>query len=166
MTVSAQQEIAARFLRGVTVKHDDAATRVRQRIAAWVKEKGHGSQKALAEAVKGLYGFERSSTWISDVIRGRQDLRLEDLDAVADAMDKTPPGDLVRRSDHYLEVTRTEARLLKYFRSMPETARAHWMAYLDYLFGFHERALAEQAAERDRRTKAAREEAVSHRKAQ
>ncbi len=151
-------EIAARFPKVVSVKHDDAATRVRQRIDAWTKVQGHGSKKQLADAVTGLYGYERSATWVSDVVHGRQDLRLRDLDAVADAMD-VPPGDLVRRSDRqYLEVTNSEARLLRYFRALPETIRAHWLAYLDYLYSFHERALAEQAAERKRRTEDAQKD--------
>lgn len=147
--------IAARFPKVGPVKHDDAAERVRLRIAAWTKDQGHGSKKALADAVTGLYGVKRSPTWATDIVKGRQDLRLQDLDAVADAMD-VPPGDLVRRNDRqYLEVTNAEARLIRYFRALPETIRAHWLASLDYLFSFHERALVEQAAERKRRTETA-----------
>lgn len=146
------------------MKHDDAAERVRARIVAWTKHSGRGSKKQLAEAVAGKYGVTRSATWVTDVTHGRQDLRLRDLDAIADAMEM-PPGDLVRRDDHqYLEVTDTEARLLRYYRTLPNAVRTHWMAYLDYLYTFHERALAEQAAERKRRTEETRME-LARRKA-
>lgn len=151
------------------MRHENAATRVRRRIAEWVKEQGHGSRKTLATAVKGLYGYSRSQSWVTDIIdgpdQGGQDLRLRDLDAIAQAMN-TQPGDLVRRDDAiYMEVSATEARLIRYFRTMPDVIRGHFLAYVDYVFSFQERALADQAAERDRRTKAAQAEQLERRKA-
>lgn len=151
------------------MRHENAATRVRRRIAEWVKEKGHGSRKTLAAAVKGLYGYSRSPSWVTDILdgpeHGGQDLRLRDLDAIAEAME-VPPGDLVRRNDAiYMELSATEARLIRYFRAMPDVIRGHFLAYVDYIYGFQERALADQAAERDRRTKAAQAEHLERRKA-
>lgn len=144
------------------MRQENAAARVRRRIADWVKQKGHGSRKRLAEAVYGQFGQTRTSSWVTDIIdgpdQGGQDLRLRDLDAIAHAMD-VPPGELVKREDqHYLEVSSAEARLIRYFRAVPDVIRNHWIAYLDYLHGFHERALTDQAAERDRRTAEARTE--------
>lgn len=142
------------------VKHENAATRVRRRIAEWVQQEGHGSRKRLADAVKGLYGRSRSSAWVTDIIdgpdRGGQDLRLRDLDAIADEM-RVAPGDLVRRDDRqYIEVSSTEARMLRYYRLLPDVIRGHFMAYLDFLHSAHDRLVGEQAEERQRRTTEAR----------
>lgn len=151
------------------MRHENAAARVRRRIADWVKEKGHGSRKRLAEAVHALYGAPRSQSWITDLTdgpdKGGQDLRLRDLDALASAMG-LPPGDLVKREDdHYVEVTSAEMRILRYYRMMPDAIRHQWVACLDYLYSFQERALAEQSAERDRRTQEARVAQITRRKA-
>lgn len=139
----------------------NAAERVRQRIQEWTTREGHGSKKMLAAAVMSKYGDTKSLSWVTDLLRisgkKKSDLRLRDLDDVAEALG-IPPGDLVRRpNDHYLEVTPTEMRLLHHFRSLPDAIRQHMIASMDYLFGFHERSLREQAAERDRRTQLAKE---------
>lgn len=144
------------------VRHDNAAARVRRRIEAWVKANGRGSQKKIVETVIGLYGQPRSAAWMTDIIdgpdHGGQDLRLRDLDAVAKAMGMQP-GDLVAKEGHaYAELTASEARLLRYFRAVPDVVRGHWIATLDYLLEPHEAALREQTAERDRRTRAAKAE--------
>jgi hypothetical protein len=138
------------------VRYESAAARVRRRIADWAEREGHGSKKRLAQAVKGLYGKERSGSWVTDVIDGPdkkgQDLRLQDLDAVADAMG-IPPGELVSHAEHaYVEVTPSELRLLKFFRALPDAVRQHFMGYLDYLAGLQSRFLHAQADERDQRT--------------
>lgn len=119
---------------------DDAAERVRRRILEWLKDAGHGSKKELSQAVTAKYGEHLSSSWVTDLLRDGgegTDLRLRYLDAVAEFMD-VAPGELVaREGDHYLEVTPTEYRLLRYFRHMPEFARAHWIAWLDACFSSH-----------------------------
>lgn len=150
------------------MRHENAATRVRQRIAEWVTRHGHGSKKVLAEKVRGLYGHSRSPSWITDILdgpdKGGQDLRLRDLDAIADAM-RVPPGELVSRPDAiYMELSASEARILRHYRAMPDVIRGHLLAYLDYIYSFQERALSEQASERDRRTTAARIEIEHQRK--
>jgi len=142
------------------VRHDNAASRVRRRIAEWVHEQGHGSRKRLADAVRGLYGKPRSASWATDITDGPddggQDLRLRDLDAVAEAMG-VPPGDLVRRDDNmYAEVTPTELRFLRFYRSLPDVARHHLVSYFDYLYGVQQKMLEAQAQERDVRTAEAR----------
>ena len=144
------------------MRHDNAAARVRRRIAEWIAAQGHGSRKRLADAVKGLYGHSRSPSWITDIIdgpdEGGQDLRLKDLDAVADAMG-VPPGDLVRRDDNlYLEITQNEIRILRFFRALPDVARHHMLGYFDYLYSTQQRLLETQAQERDQRTSEARRE--------
>lgn len=141
---------------GLLVRRENAAARVRKRIAEWVKEQGHGSRKRIADAVKGLYGSPRSASWITDIIDGPekegQDLRLRDLDAVADVLG-VPPGELVRRDDTIvLELTHTEYRMVKFFRSMPDIARQHLVEYFSYIFGLQQKVLDVQAEERDKRT--------------
>lgn len=138
------------------MRQDNAAARVRRRIAEWAKAKGHGSRKRLADAVRGLYGKARSSSWVTDLIDGPddggQDLRLRDLDAVADVMG-VAPGDLVRRDDNmYAEVTPSEMRILRFHRSMPEVTRHQVMGYFDYIYSLQQKALEGQARERDERT--------------
>lgn len=150
------------------MRHDNAAIRVRRRIAEWVAKEGHGSRKRLADAVKGLYGAARSPSWVTDILdgpdNGGQDLRLRDLDAVAATLD-VPPGDLVRRDeDLYLEVTPTEIRLLRFFRALPDVARHHMIGYFDYLHGMQQRVLDNQARERDERTAEAKRLLAKERK--
>lgn len=144
----------------------NAAERVRRRIAEWTKRQGHGSKKTLAHAVKAKFGTKKSASWATGLTKpDGSDLRLRDLDDVAQLLD-VPPGDLVRRdTDHYLEVTPSEMRLLRHFRMVPDVIRGHWMAYLDYIFGPHEQAFAEQATERDRRTAEARADQLARKKA-
>lgn len=144
------------------MRHDNAAARVRRRIADWVREEGHGSRKRLADAVKGLYGQPRSASWATDLIdgpdAGGQDLRLRDLDAVADAMG-TQPGDLVRRADnYYAEVTPSEAKLLKFFRALPDVTRHHYLGFWDYLYNLQQRVLEEQKRVSIERTAQAKQE--------
>jgi hypothetical protein len=139
------------------VRQENAAERVRRRIAAWIKASGHGSQTKIANTVTGLYGVPRSASWVTDIKKGRQDVRLSDLDGIAKAMEMQP-GDLVRKEGHaYAELTASEARLLKYYRAVPDVVRGHWISTLDYLMEFHDRAMQDQAAERDKRTQEARD---------
>jgi hypothetical protein len=151
---------------GSFMRHDNAADRVRRRIAEWVKQEGHGSRKRLADAVPSLHGDTRSQSWVTDIIdgpdKGGQDLRLRDLDAVADAMDVFP-GELVRRHDRIVvEVTPTEYRMIRFFRAMPEFTRHHLVQYFDYIFGLQEKVLGAQAEERDRRTEETKRKHASH----
>ena len=133
-----------------------AADRVRARTKEWVAVHGHGSQRKLALAVLGKYGEPRSDSWISDILNGRADVSLRDLDALAEAMG-IPPGDLVRRDDdHYLEVIPSEMRFLAHLRTLPDTVRQHLLGAWDYIFGFQDRLLKEQRATVDKRTKVAR----------
>ena len=152
--------------------HTHAAGRVRQRIEDWLnaqpKGQKKGLKKRLAEAVPYRFGKPKSYSWVSDILRksGKTvDVQLRDLDAIARFMG-VPPGELVRRDeDHYVEVTASELRLLTGFRALPDAIRTHLMAYLDYVFGFQQRALGEQAAERDRRTTLARATRLAGKKA-
>lgn len=137
---------------------DDAAERVRRRLLDWVHRHGHGSRTKIADAVHTTYGASLSRSWVTDLLAEGDptDLRLEYLDAVAELLDM-PPGELVaREGDHYLEVSPTEYRLVRYFRSLPDVIRGHAMAYLDFLFGAHERAQEDAVAVRNRATAAAK----------
>lgn len=134
-----------------------ANVRVRQRIAEWVKAQGYGSQRRLAKAVPATFGEPHGDQWISDIVNGRADLRLKDLDPVADEMG-VPPGQLVRKHDrNYEELTMAESKLLRHYRSMPDIVRHGFLTWLDYFFRLQDEALKGSAAERDRRTARGRE---------
>lgn len=137
-----------------------AADRVRTRLQEWVRKTGHGSKGLLAKAVAAKYGSKKSRSWVTGILKetpdGRQDIRLKDLDEVATCVGLSP-GELVSEFDHvYRELTTTEAKLLDYYRSMPQTVRHGWMAFLDYVFHFQQAALTAEGREVERRTKQAR----------
>lgn len=133
-----------------------ANVRVRERIAEWVKEHGYGSQRKLARAVPATFGEPRGDQWISDIVKGRADLRLRDLDPIADGME-VAPGWLVRKADrNYEELTMAESKLIRYYRSMPDTVRHGFLIWLDYFFRATEQATKGITATRETRTAAAR----------
>lgn len=136
--------------------YPNAAERVRQRIAEWVDTHGYGSQRQLAKSVPAKFGEPRGDQWISDVVKGRSDLRLKDLDAIAEAMG-VPPGWLTRKPDrNYEELTMQESKLLRYFRALPETVRHGFMTWMDYFFRAQDQVLHAATTERTARTKKAR----------
>jgi hypothetical protein len=138
----------------------DASHRVRQRINDWVKREGRGSKKRLADAVASRYGNSKRQGWVTGVLNGPekdgQDVRLADLDDVAKCLGM-PPGDLVRQHDrNYLELTMAETRLIQHCRTLPDTIRNGWIAWLDYMFRFQHEALKKHRQEREQRTARAR----------
>lgn len=140
----------------------NAEERVHARIKEWAERTGHGAGRMLAAAVNGRYGEKMSEQWASGIIKGNP-LRLKYLDAIAELLG-VPPGDLVRRyNDHYLEVIPSEMRFLKHIRSLPDTVRQHWLAFLDYVFGFQDTLLTERKSTIDKRTKLARLERARQR---
>lgn len=117
---------------------------------------GYGSQRQLARAVPAKFGEPRPDQWISDILKGRADLRLKDLDSMAEAMG-VPPGWLVRRPDrNYEELTMAESKMVRYFRSLPDTVRHGFLSWLDYFFRAQEQSLQGAAETREARTKKAR----------
>lgn len=134
----------------------DAAERVRRRLVEWKEKHGHGAGTTLASAVNGKYGEAMSPQWASGVFTGKNDLRLEHLDAVAELLG-VPPGDLVRREkDLYIEVIPTEMMFLRHLRKLPDTVRHQLLHVWDYLFGFQDKLLKEYKDQVDRRTALAR----------
>lgn len=137
--------------------YPNAAERVRQRIAEWVDHHGYGSQRQLARAVPAKFGEPKGDQWIHDVVKGKSDLRLKDLDAIADAIG-VPPGWMVRKPDrNYEELTMQESKLLRYFRSLPEIVRHGFMTWMDYFFRAQDEVLHGVTKERERRTTKARQ---------
>jgi transcriptional regulator with XRE-family HTH domain len=133
-----------------------ANQRVRQRIKDWVAQHGYGSQRQLARAVPAKFGEPRGDQWISDILKGRSDVRLKDLDYIAEAMG-VPPGWLVRLPDrNYEELTMQESKMLTYFRALPDTVRHACLICMDYCSYIEGRARGAIAEERDRRTTKAR----------
>lgn len=114
----------------------NAAERVRARIQDWFSAQGWGSKTVLANEVLAKFGGTRSRSWVTGLITRsgkRQDLRLRDLDAVADAMG-IQPGQLVQRFDRvWLDATMEEDRMLRYFRALPDEIRASLVTIADFL---------------------------------
>lgn len=120
------------------------AERVRARIKEWKEAHGHGSQRRLAEQAG------KSDSWISGIMSRAQELRLDDLDALAKGMG-VPPGDLVRRDDDlYVEVIPSEFRFLKHLRTLPEPVRRHCLALLDHMAELHARVREGDQGTRDK----------------
>lgn len=142
----------------------NAAERVRLRLNEWAIEVGHGAGKRLGEAVSGKFGEQMSPQWASGILSGKSDLRLKDLDAVAELLG-VPPGDLVRRDgDHYLELIPTEMLFVRYLRGLPDTVRKHLLHVCDYFYAFQDGVLKAQRAQVDLRTKAARAQRKNERR--
>lgn len=136
--------------------YDSAAERVRQRIREWIASEGRGSQKRLAAAVPGKFGEPKTEQWLSDILKGKTDLSLRDIDAVADHLG-VPPGILIRRHDrNYEELTMAESRLLSYYRSWPETIRHTWLTWLEYLTRFQRDAAYEGRVKKQKQTRGTR----------
>lgn len=137
----------------------DAAQRVRERLQEWLQAQGHGSKTMLAKAIQANYGDTKSRSWVTGLVKKagkRQDLRLRDLDAVAELMG-VPPGELVRKHDrNYLELTMEESRMIAYCRALPAHVRAQLVQALDFMFKPHMDALELQSRERAARTLEAR----------
>jgi len=133
-----------------------AAERVRAKLNLWANAQGHGARRTLAAAVSGKYGEPMSIQWASGVLSGHQDLRLDQLDAVA-ALLNVAPGDLVARAgDHYLEVLPSERKFVEHLRSMPDIIRRHLLATWDYFLEAHVELLTVRKDQVDGRTKLAK----------
>ncbi len=105
----------------------DAATRVRQRIARLLEDRGY-TQRALAKAVG------HGDQWASNLLSGRSLLTWEDLDKVAKFL-RVPPSEIVRVSEDAWELTPTEMRVVRALRMLPPAVRDHLVTLADYLIG-------------------------------
>jgi hypothetical protein len=144
------------------MNEDNAAQRVRQHIKEWVEEKGYGAQRQLAKKIPGKFGEARNDQWISDIVNERANLRLKDLDPLADALG-VAPGWLVRKRDrNYEELTMAESKLLRYFRALPDTVRHGFMTWLDYFFRIQDETAKRIEAERASKTSGARKRESPH----
>jgi transcriptional regulator with XRE-family HTH domain len=73
--------------------------------------------------------------WVSNLLNGRFGLKLEELDAVAQAVGTTP-SELVKRPDDDVDVlTPSERRVLRALRALPPAVRDHLIILADYLVG-------------------------------
>jgi transcriptional regulator with XRE-family HTH domain len=107
----------------------NAMERIRARLKALLDERqlggGTQKQKKLAEFVA-KYNREtkpRSQAWISNILNNRRDLRLDDLDAVAEFF-RLPPAELLRRPDDVsMELSPTERLLIRNLRRMDPVRR-------------------------------------------
>ena len=105
----------------------DAATRVRQRIARLLDERGV-TQRAFAKAIG------HGDQWASNLLSGRSQLTWDDLDKVAKFLN-VPPSEIVRVSEDPWELTPTEMRVVRALRMLPPLVRDHLVTLADYLIG-------------------------------
>lgn len=108
----------------------NASTRVRETIRRRMDELG-----LTARSIAHRFTPHRSDGWISNVLKGRQGLSLDDLDTVADALD-LPPSALVKEAGSALEELRpTEARMVRAIRELPPALRDYLVVLAEYLIG-------------------------------
>lgn len=90
------------------------ADRVRERIRRWLTVTKL-TQRDFSASVK------KSQVWLQKVLRSENEVRLADLDVVAQAM-RTTAAELVREEDerYQLELTPTEVRVIEQLRRRPE----------------------------------------------
>jgi transcriptional regulator with XRE-family HTH domain len=95
-------------------ERDDPASRVRERMKRWMDVTQVGQREFASD-------LKKTQVWLQKILSGENDVRLKDLDAVADAM-RTTASELVRSEDerYQLELTPTEVRLLENLRRRPE----------------------------------------------
>lgn len=105
----------------------DAQTRIRQRIARLLDDRGY-TQRAMAKALG------HGDQWASNLLSGRSRLSWEDLDVVAKFL-KVPPGEIVRVSDEPWELAPHEMRMVRALRMLPPTVRDHLVTMADYMIG-------------------------------
>ena len=105
----------------------DAATRVRQRIARLLDDRGH-TQRALAKALG------HGDQWASNLLSGRSQLTWDDLDKVARFLN-VPPSEIVRMSEDAWELSPTEMRTVRALRMLPPAVRDHLVTLADFLIG-------------------------------
>lgn len=93
---------------------DTPATRVRDRMKDWLQVTGISQQEFVEE-------LQKTQPWLAAILKGKNDVRLADLDIIAQAM-RTTASELVRTSDerYQLELSPTEVRIMERLRHRPE----------------------------------------------
>lgn len=105
----------------------DPATRVRQRIARLLEDRGF-TQRQMAKSLG------HGDQWASNLLSGRSQLTWDDFDKVAKFL-RVPPSELVRLSEDAWELTPTEMRVVRALRMLPVIVRDHLVTLADYLVG-------------------------------
>lgn len=100
------------------------AERVRDCLRDWLDTTGV-TQKELAT------DLNKTQVWLQKVLKGENDVRLRDLDGIADAL-RTTASDLVRGEDerYRVELAPTEMRIIEKMRHRP-AIREHVAALLN-----------------------------------
>lgn len=105
-----------------------AHERVRARLRQFLADDGV-TGRAFAKRVG------HSEQWVSNLLNGRVALALDDLDAAAAAVRRTP-SELVRKDEGDLwELRPTEMRLVRAVRELPPALRDHLVTLAEYLVG-------------------------------
>jgi transcriptional regulator with XRE-family HTH domain len=94
------------------------AERVRDALTRWL-DTTKLTQRQLAK------GLDRSQPWLDKVLQGKNDVRLADLDVVANTL-RTTASELVRAEDdrYQMELSPTELRVIERLRHRPELMEA------------------------------------------
>lgn len=106
----------------------NARERVRVRLRNFLLDKGI-SGRAFGKRLG------HGDQWVSNLLNGKFSLGLDDLDAAAKIVERTP-SDLVRKDEDELwELRPTEMRLVRAVRELPPALRDHLVTLAEYLVG-------------------------------
>lgn len=115
-------------MRDVVSADVKAGARVRARLRRLLGEK-QMTNRAFGQRLG------HGDQWVSNLLAGRFDLSLADLDDAARAVDALP-SDLVRRDDEEAwTLTPSEMRLVRAVRALPMAIRDHLRVMAEYLMG-------------------------------
>lgn len=115
----------------------------------------------LAKSVSAAFGQHKTQSWVTGLVTKegkRQDLRLRDLDDVADAM-KIHPGELVSRfGSRVYELRENEHRLIDAIRKLPSAMQPSFLDHLYFLMEGHLRTMDHDSRRREDMTAIARQQ--------
>lgn len=105
----------------------DVRTRVRQRIARLLEDRGFTNRKYAAKV-------GHREQWVSNLLGGRFTPKLDELDKLAAPLG-VPASELVRLSEDPWELNPSEMRVVRALRMLPPPVRDHLVTLADYLVG-------------------------------
>lgn len=105
----------------------DVRTRVRQRIARLLEDRGWTNRR-YAQAI------DHREQWVSNMLAGRFSPKLDELDRLANPLG-VPASELVRQAEDLWELSPSEMRVMRALRMLPPVVRDHFVTLADYLVG-------------------------------
>jgi hypothetical protein len=118
----------------VAIADVNARERVRRAVERRLGEL-HMTGRAFGKTFSANHGKGHGDQWVSNLLKGRFGLSLEELDEAARAL-RTTPSDLVRHPDDQSWIIPPhEMRLLRATRTLPPAIRDHMIVLAEYLIG-------------------------------